>query len=381
MKKYIFYLLCSALFFSCSTEPQFKIEGEISGLTSDTTLYLEISRLGGISIIDSVQLKKSGKFSFREPRNLHPEFYRLRLGKSVINLAIDSTETIRINASQNNFQDNYEITGSDNNVTIKHITALSGALKKELDALNKQYRDEKLDAESYKTAVLDAVKRYKEGTKSFILERPNSTAAYFALYQTIDDMVIYDIYTKTDFPFFAAVANRFHENYPEWDRSVNLYNNVLYALKIRRGENTPQLPSDSIQEVSYFDIALPNLNGKTCKLSDIVGKKVILLDFTSYIGEYSPQHNLKLAELYRKYRSKDFEIFQVAFDPDEHSWKTAADNIPWIAVRDPKHVYSEYAKKYNIQKLPTFFLMDKKGTIVKRDTDIKNLEEEIQKLL
>ena len=36
---------------------------------------------------------------------------------------------------------------------------------------------------------------------------------------------------------------------------------------------------------------------------------------------------------------------------------------------------------YNIQKLPTFFLVDKTNTLYKRDEQIKDLDAEIQKIL
>lgn len=378
MKKYFFYLFVIVLITSCTKGSKFEIAGEVTN-AADSILYLETSHLHKSTVIDSVKLKASGKFVFQSPRNNHPEFYRLRLGKSVINLAIDSTERISVKASKDNFANGYEISGSDNNVKIKQIAMLSSGLKQEIDALNKKWNAKEIDSSAYKAVVLDGVKRYKEGTKEIIFGNPKSTAAYFALYQTVNNMTIYDIYDKSDYSYFAAVANQFHENYPEWNRATNLYNNTLYALKMRK--NQVAAKNAPIDSISYFDIALPNLNGRIRKLSEIVGKKVILIDFTTYQDAYSPKHNRSLAELYRKYAPAGFEIYQVSVDPDENGWKVAAENIPWIAVRDPKHVYSEYAKLYNIQKMPTFFLMNRKGEIVKRDADIKNLEEEIKKLL
>ena len=55
--------------------------------------------------------------------------------------------------------------------------------------------------------------------------------------------------------------------------------------------------------------------------------KVVLLSFTAYQADYSPVYNMKLAELYKKYKSKGLEIYQVSLDADEQAWKVAADNL------------------------------------------------------
>ena len=71
----------------------------------------------------------------------------------------------------------------------------------------------------------------------------------------------------------------------------------------------------------------------------------------------------------------------MSLDADEHFWKTTADNLPWICVRDPQGVYSAYASAYNVQNLPTLFLVNRNNDLSLRGEAIKNLEEEVQKLL
>ena len=39
------------------------------------------------------------------------------------------------------------------------------------------------------------------------------------------------------------------------------------------------------------------------------------------------------------------------------------------------------ASEYNVQQVPTFFLIDKNNTLQKRDAQIKNVEAEIKSLL
>ena len=106
-----------------------------------------------------------------------------------------------------------------------------------------------------------------------------------------------------------------------------------------------------------------------------------MLDFTAYQTDYSASRTLTMRELYNRYESYGFEIFQVSLDTDEHFWKTSALNLPWICVRDQNSLRSTYALQYYVQQLPTFFLIDRHGNIAARDETIKDLEKEIVRLL
>ena len=95
----------------------------------------------------------------------------------------------------------------------------------------------------------------------------------------------------------------------------------------------------------------------------------------------SPFHNQEIANIYNKYYSKGFQVYQVSLDTDEHFWKNSALNLPWICVIDPQSINSEILRKYNVSEIPTSFLLDKQGNIVKRVEDYTKLETEILPLL
>ena len=94
-----------------------------------------------------------------------------------------------------------------------------------------------------------------------------------------------------------------------------------------------ELPTEAVSETGIIDINLRDMKGNVHKLSDLKGKAVIL-DFTIYQSAVSPTHNYMLRDLYDKYAGQGLEIYQVSLDADEHYWKTTADNLPWICVRD-----------------------------------------------
>ena len=99
------------------------------------------------------------------------------------------------------------------------------------------------------------------------------------------------------------------------------------------------------------------------------------------MANWSPAHNLQLAELYSRYRSQGLEIYQISLDSDNHLWKNAAVNLPWVCVRDPESAYSPIARKYNVTTIPTTFIRDRTGEIVTRIEDYNTLNATVTKYL
>ena len=88
-----------------------------------------------------------------------------------------------------------------------------------------------------------------------------------------------------------------------------------------------------------------------------------------------------LRDLYDKYAVQGLEIYQVSLDADEHYWKTTADNLPWICVRDGNGIYSSIAASYNVKNVPSVFLVNKNNELSARGESIKDLEAAVKALL
>ena len=350
MKKILFVALAALGLSACNSEPKFKVEGEISG-ADGKMLYLEASALEGIVPLDSVKLKGNGTFAFKQVRPVSPEFYRLRVDDKVINFSIDSTETVRLDAPYADFSTAYTVEGSANSVKIKELTLKQMQLQNNVNALIQCMQARQIGADVFEDSLAALMKNYKDEVKiNYIFAAPNTASAYFALFQQLNGYMIFDPLTsKEDVKCFAAVATSLNNLYPHADRSRNLYNMVIKGMKNTR---TPQvkdvtLPADKIQEASIIDIELKDLNGKIHRLTDLKGK-VVLIDITAYSSAASGARFLALRELYNKYASQGLVIYQISLDADEHFWKTAADNLPWICVRDPQGPYSTYLNLYGV---------------------------------
>ena len=373
---YIAAALLFAGFTACNNEPAFKVQGEVTD-AADKMLYLEQTGLDGIVALDSVELGSDGAFSFAAARPEAPDFYRLRIDNKVINFSVDSVE---VKADYKNFATEYNIQGSENNQKIKELVLLQTDLQERVNRMAQSGIPVGIAQDSL-TRMVDAYK--DEVKRNYIFVAPNKPYAYFALFQVLNGYMIFDpLNNKEDVKCFAAVATSMNNLYPHADRSRNLYNMVIKGMKNTRAPQVKPLdiPADKIQEASIIDIPLMDIKGTVRHLTDLKGK-VVLIDFTAYGSAESGARNLLLREIYDKYASQGLEIYQVSLDTDEHFWKTAADNLPWICVRDPQGPYSTYVRLYGVTQLPTAFLVGRNNELNMRIGPKTDLEEAIKKLL
>ena len=381
MKKVVYYLFALVLvgLSACENGPKFKVQGEVAD-AENKTIYLEASGLEGIVLLDSAKLGSKGSFNLAGACPETPEFYRLRMDGKVINFVVDSTETVTIKAEVAKFDTEYTIEGDESNQKIKELVLLQAELQQKVDKLSQS----QLPAGIAQTQLVTLINEYKNKVKKgYIYEAPNKPYAYFALFQTLNGYMIFDpLANKDDVRCFAAVATSLNNIYPHADRSRNLYNMVIKGLKNTREprQTTVEIDPSIIKESGVIDIKLKDLKGKERSLTELAGK-VVLIDFTIYNNTMSATHNLALRELYNKYHEKGLEIYQISLDADEHFWKTSADNLPWICVRDERASYSNYISLYNVTQLPSIFLVDRSNSLNARGENIEDLEAAIRKLL
>jgi thiol-disulfide isomerase/thioredoxin len=131
-----------------------------------------------------------------------------------------------------------------------------------------------------------------------------------------------------------------------------------------------------------LDFTVVSLKGDSIKLSALKGK-VLLLDFwASWCGpcRYS---NKKLVKLYSKYKDKGFEILGVSLDEEMKDWKKAVtkDKITWMQGIDRGGWDAITAIKWQIDALPTSFLVNQNGDVVAINLEKDDLEKKIKELL
>lgn len=368
---------------SCN-EKKFHVNGTI-GNAADSTLYFENMSLNGPVVVDSVKLSADGTFAFDEKAPAAPEFYRLRIAGQIINIAIDSTETVNIKAEYPGMASQYEVSGSEECSRIKELTLMQMGLQTQLNAIA---QNPQLGADAVNDSVARVVEAYKTRVKTeYIFKEPMKASSYFALFQTLyaggQPVLIFNPRSsEQDVKVFAAVATSWDTFYPNEERGENLHNIAIEGMKDIRILKSKQaqavVDADKVNTSGIIDFTLTDNKGNERRLSSLKGN-VVMLDFHLFANEKSLQRIMMLRELYNKYHAAGLEIYQVSVDGDEHFWKTQTAALPWISTRVDDD--SRVLQLYNVQQVPTFFLLDRNCNVVKRDAQIKDIDAEIKALL
>lgn len=375
-------LLVCVVLFSCKQGETFKVEGNIVSAEGDT-LYLEHRGLAGVRVLDSTVLKSNGSFGFKQSAPENPEFYQLRLGSRIAVFAVDSTETLRIVADASDWYNSFIVEDSPTNDQMKEVDALTRGAAREITDLENRHKAGSIDEMAFIEQLDATLQQYKTAVSKLILGNPSGATAYYAVFQKINDYLIFDPYDRQDYAMFGAVATSWNRYYPDTQRTKHLYEFTMNALKTRRQQEQQAKLFESIpveEGTGLPDIVLSEVSGMKVGLSSLKGK-VVLLDFTVYSADFSPKHNMDLNNLYAQYQSRGFEIYQVSFDSDEHFWKTSAANLPWFTVRDPRSVNSTLLATYNVRQIPTAFLINRDGDIIARIENYEQLAGELGKVL
>lgn len=373
--------LMAAMLTSCNNK-KFHINGTVTE-AKDSVLYLENMSLDGPVVVDSVKLDDKGAFSFSGKAPDAPEFYRLRIAGQIINLSVDSTETVDVKASYPSMATGYTVDGSAECATIRELALKQIDLQNRVIAVQ---NNPNLGYDLTRDSIGKLVAAYKEDIKrNYIYKAPMRASSYFALFQTLGNMLIFNPRENAnDVKVFAAVATSWDTYHPDALRGKNLHNIAIEGMKnvrIMRNKMAAQnIDASKVNVSNIIDISLLDNQGNRRSLTDLKGK-VVMLDFHVFGSNGSTKRIMEMRELYNKYHDRGFEIYQVAFDPDEHFWKTQTAALPWISVRDPQGLQSQNLAAYNVSSIPTFFLIDRNNEVKKRDSQITDIDAEINALL
>lgn len=382
MKRVLLAVAFVAALASCSNEKGFVIEGTVKG-AENRMLYITRVDISSSGYTDSVKLDSEGRFEFSGPRPECFDFYRLQLdGKGrKVTIAIDSCERVKINTVASHFADSCKIEGSDESVKIAGLSALEVALQGQVDHLVKNSSPAVGETRRAIDVLLDEFKQ--NICKEYIAPAPGTPSAYYALFIRLGNGFLFDpMHVRFDSRCFSAVATNLNMAYPHAARSQHLYNLAKKAIRATQpvSRDTIYVETGGESNIGLFDIKLPNIDGDSISLSSLKGK-VVMLDFTAYSDARISARNLELRDMYDKYKERGFEIYQISYDRDEHFWKTSAENLPWTCVRDADGVNSYNITLYRVERIPTYFLINRANEVVLRDVQTDDVNKSIEKLL
>jgi peroxiredoxin len=129
------------------------------------------------------------------------------------------------------------------------------------------------------------------------------------------------------------------------------------------------------------EITINDPEGNEIKLSSLKGS-LVLIEFWASWDRNSRQNHQKLVNTYHKYNQKKFNngvgfnCFSVSLDKNQNLWLTAI-NLDALVWKYHGCSFSYWnctnALNYQIQKIPSYFLIDGEGKLIQKLNTLDNL--------
>ena len=346
-------------FLSCGENPsngteKIKISVKIDGSGN----YDEV-RLQKVNSDYSIELVESANFVEDEIEfNIfvfESTLFRLDfMGYTSLDLILDKSDVdIFVDDSNSLFE--FTVNGSDDTEILKSIENKITNYRSEIRELNinfveaSQNRDFEL-VNSIQSEFDFKKNQFELSLKDYLSSAKSSLAVLVtADYLDIEENLI----------FWETIYNNYTEEFKDNSYFKNFENKLIKIKSISIGSVAP-------------DIILNDTSGVPISLASLRGKYV-LLDFWAAWCRPCREENPNIVENYNNYKSHGFDVYQVSLDRTKEDWIRGIkqDKLPWINVSDLKYYQSEAAELYNVDRIPSAFLLDPDGKIIAKHTDLR----------
>ncbi|MFZ9612602.1 MAG: redoxin family protein [Crocinitomicaceae bacterium] len=305
-------------------------------------------------------------------------YYFLRIGNennSLIPITLRPNDKLQIRTSVSDFVTKPNASGTDWSSTMNQYLKEFENFQATQEKL--QVNAEKRSKEEVSKLFLEAKRKMENFSRTHMLKNPSNPYNIILSMDLLPSMSFED-WDASNLDALRKVTEAFEEKYTGQPAAETFRNQYAQI------ENAYFEFSSSINgTVPAPDIALPDPNGETLKLSNLKGK-VVLVDFwASWCGPCRAE-NPNVVKLYEKYKNKGFTVYSVSLDEDASKWKEAIqkDKLSWKThVSDLKGWKTPLVNTYGFEGIPFTVLLNKEGKIIGKNLRGEKLEEKLNEIL
>jgi peroxiredoxin len=158
---------------------------------------------------------------------------------------------------------------------------------------------------------------------------------------------------------------------------------ITVLLLISLSVITGCVKESKTENLEYVDFVLNDIEGNSLRLSDHMGK-VVLLEFWATWCPPCKMAVPTLSEMHDSYSERDFSLISVSIDDSINSVRDFAEdhNIRYTILFDDSNVN----RRYGVTTIPTTFIIDKEGKIVSKHMgfssgNVPDIKREIEELI
>lgn len=331
MKSYRFAAIVVATAALAACSPKARISGVIEGGEGRN---IEIGA-------DTLTLGAGGRYSISmDVEKGQPEFTYITMnGRRLASLVIQAGD--RITASGDTLAIS-AITGSEESANLNEIDAEFDKFLADFLSAGSEAEFNKIFIDYYRSRV-----KYAVGHMYSIAIIPMLTQ------HLADNVPIFS--NSTDAIIFRMAADSLKTVYPE-SRYVKLLDAEARTREQRM--NLEQAFAQA-QEAGFPNLIIKDLNGENVSLASL-DSKVTMVHFWDVEDPAQKMINLDiLMPLYEEFHDKGFEIYAVCVSANKPRWAQIVkeQGLPWINVCDGLGLASGALTLYNIQALPSTFII------------------------
>lgn len=368
MRKLALILLVSiSALAACTDKSKFTINGSFKNADVKNKVYLYGMASNTMVLLDSTNLSANGEFKFV---NTKPEadFFRVNYLTNEYIVIAKNGDQVKITADVNDKNQHYDIEGAEEADKLKELNELKIKHQSKISEVSKEFEEKVAANPEQRDAILQQLSPIYTST----LNELNQAIIKFAMENTKSLVSFYAISLVNPVgneKALVAYADKVDPALKQHAAVKNFVEKVGRLKAVQVGQIAP-------------DFTIQSIDGKPVKLSDYRGKFVLLDFWASWCGPCRAE-NPNVVSAYQTYSKRNFTVLGISLDKDKAAWAQAVkqDRLTWQQAGELKDFEGETVKLYQVEAIPSSFLIDPQGKIIARDLRGEELNAFLNKTL